>query len=173
MEPPKGSLDLCSTYTKWLNLDIFSLFVRSGTCWSQTCQPLWPLRSCVRRWEQRAALPSSSPSHSSGSMMKVGVPRRKILHISLCALSHLLWPFYTTATALLLYKFTSMTNNACCAMNTSSHRAKFIFMPPRQRQPGMEILCFRFVCPAVSFSWRWSQEISLNWVQMSDELIRF
>lgn len=97
MEHPKGSLDLCSTYTKWLNLDIFSLFVRSGTCWSQTWQPLWPLRSCVRRWEQCAALPSSSPSHSSGSMMKVGVPRRKILHISLCALSRLLWPFYTSA----------------------------------------------------------------------------
>lgn len=73
------------------------LCVHSGTCWSQTYQPLWPLGSCVRRWEQCAALPSSSPSHSSGLMMKVD---SKILHHSLCALSCMLWPFHTNCLTL-------------------------------------------------------------------------
>lgn len=65
------------------------LCVHSGTYWSQTYQPLWPLGSCVRRWEQCAALPSSSPSHSSGLMMKVDVPCCKILHPqSVCPVLH-------------------------------------------------------------------------------------
>lgn len=84
----EGSPDLRPTPTTWLTLDIFCVW--SGTCWSQTCRPPWPLKSCVRRWERCAALPGSSPSHSSGSMMKVRVPLCKIL---LCARSSLLLPF--------------------------------------------------------------------------------
>lgn len=49
--------------------------VHSETCWSQTWPPHSPLWSCARRWEPCVVLPSSSPSRSSGSMMKVGVPR--------------------------------------------------------------------------------------------------
>lgn len=131
------------------------LCVHSGTYWSQTYQPLWPLGSCVRRWEQCAALPSSSPSHSSGLMMKVDVPCCKILHLSLCALSCMLWPFHTSCLTLAHFQGFWPIKNSSLQHHTS-HWNYMVHCEHWQSQNiviTLPELLYWTVCPVVSFLW--------------------